>query len=79
MLVDNVRVIIENGPFTAEDANYYINLIKKTSRFTLKKISFNRRNDYLDIRYSFVEVPFDRIRRISLAQDSRPSGKAVGK
>ena len=66
MIVDNVRVIIENGTFSAEDAQYYINRIKKTSKFSLKKVIFNRTDAYLDIRYSFESIPFDRIRRIPM-------------
>jgi hypothetical protein len=64
--VDNVRVIIANGPFSAEDAQYYINRIRKSSKFTLKKVIFTRSDTYLDIRYSFDSIPFDRIRRIPL-------------
>ena len=66
LFVDNVRVIIAKGPFTAEDAQYYINRIRKTSKFTLKKIIFTRSDAHLDIRYSFESIPFDRIRRIPL-------------
>ena len=51
MIVDNVRVIIENGTFSAEDAQYYINRIKRTSKFPLKKVIFNRSDAYLDLRY----------------------------
>lgn len=67
MLIDNVRVIIANGSLSAEDAQYYIGQIKKTTRFPLKKIVFNRSDAYLDIRYSFDSIPFERIRRIPLA------------
>ena len=70
MIVDNVRVIIENGTFSAEDAQYYINRIKKTSKFSLKKVIFNRSDAYLDIRYSFESIPFDRIRRIPLKKET---------
>ena len=66
MLIDNVRVIIANGPFSAEDAQYYIEQIKKSAKFPLKKIIFNRSDAYLDIRYSFDSIPFERIRRIPL-------------
>ena len=77
MIVDDVRVIIENGTFSAEDAQYYINRIKKTSKHSLKKVIFNRKkvifnrtDAYLDIRYSFESIPFDRIRRIPLKKES---------
>lgn len=75
MLVDNVRVVIENGPLTAEDAKYYIDLIRKSSRFNLKKVVFKLSDTYLDICYSFDSIPFDRIRRIPLT--SLPESRAV--
>jgi len=68
MLIDNVIVTIENGTFTAEDAQFYISQIKKSKpKYTLKRISFALHDDSLDIRYSFNENPFERIRRIPLA------------
>ena len=73
MLIDNVIVTIENGPFTAEDAQFYISQIKKSkAKYTLRKISFSRSDDYLDIRYSFNENPFERIRRIPLTEEGMP-------
>ena len=50
MMIDNIRVIIEQGPFSAEDAQYYIERIKATTKFTLKKITVTRYDTYLDIR-----------------------------
>lgn len=70
MFIDNVRVIIAKGPFSAEDAQFYIKQIKKTSRFPLKKIVFTCSDSYLDIRYSFDSIPFERIRRIPLASST---------
>lgn len=70
MLIDNVSVTIENGPFTAEDAQFYISQIKKSkTKYTLKKVSFSRQDGYVDIRYSFQENPFERIRRIPLTNE----------
>ena len=67
MMVDNIRVAIENGTFSAEGAAYYIDEIKKvTKNFTLKKVTMSRTDAYLDLRYSFNEIPFERIRRIPL-------------
>ena len=67
MLIDSVNVIIENGAFSVEDAQTYISLIKRTKKhLTLKKVVFSRNDTFLDIRYSFREIPFERIRRIAL-------------
>ncbi len=70
MIIDNVNVTIEKGPFTAEDAQFYISQIKKSkSKYTLRKVSFSRHDEYLDIRYSFNEIPFERIRRVSFTDE----------
>ena len=66
MMIDNVRVIIGSGPFSAEDAQYYIRQIQQATKLTLKTVRFNRCDSYLDIRCSFESVPFDRIWRIPL-------------
>ncbi len=66
MMIDDVRVTLENGPFTAEDAQYYINRIKQSTKLTLKKVTFHRTDTYLDIRYAFEGIPFERVRRVSL-------------
>ena len=57
MMIDNIRVIIEQGPFSAEDAQYYIERIKATTKFTLKKITFTRSDTYLDIRRVALAAP----------------------
>ena len=75
MLIDDVRVIIENGPFSAEDAQYYIEQIKKSCKLRLKKVTFNRSDAYLDLRYAFEGNPFERVRRIALRPV--PEDKAV--
>ena len=75
MMIDNIRVIIEKGSFSAKDAQYYIEQIQKTTKFTLKKVTFARSDHYLDIRYAFKEIPFERLRRVSLA--SAPEKRAV--
>ena len=54
MLVDHIRVVIENGTFSAEDAAFYIQELKKSLKnLTLKKVSMSRTDAYLDLRYSF--------------------------
>lgn len=75
MMIDNVRVIIEKGPLSAEDAQYYIERIKATTKFKLKKVTFTRSDTYLDIRYAFADIPFERIRRVALA--TPPEKRAV--
>ena len=77
MLVDNVRVVIENGTFSAEEIAYYIEQLKKTTRkFSLKKVTMSRTDANLDFRYSFHEIPFERILRVPL--HDHPEKRAVG-
>lgn len=70
MMINDIRVNIEKGSFSAADAARYIEQIKKTSKFTLKKITFSRSDDFLDIRYSFREIPFERLRRLAFTPSS---------
>jgi len=77
MIMDDVRVNIEKGSFSETDAAYYISLIKKSKpQYTLKKVTFTKTDDYLDVRYAFQEIPFERIRRISFTDEGR---KAVNR
>jgi len=69
MFIDDVRVIVEKGPLSAEDAKYYIDRIRRSTKLTLKKVAFRRGDAYLDIRYSFEENPLERIRRVDLAPE----------
>ena len=75
MMIDDIRVIIAKGPFSAEDAQSYIERSKSKTKFTLKKVTFTRTDTYLDIRYAFADIPFERIRRIPLAD--LPERRAV--
>ncbi len=69
MMIDNIRVTVENGTISPEAAKYYVGKLRESSkRFTLKKVNFSRSDDYLDIRYSFNEIPLQRIRRIPFAE-----------
>lgn len=65
-MFDNVRVVIENGPLAVEDVQLFVDKIKRSSKFKLKKVVFNVTPAYIDIRYSFESIPFERIRRIPL-------------
>ena len=66
MTMDNVTVIIESGAFSAEEAERYVRKIQRHSKGrTLKCVSFRLADGYLDLRYAFEGIPFERIRRIS--------------
>ena len=68
MTIDNVSVFIENGPLSANEAAYYIKLINQHTHHKLKSVTFRITPDYMDLRYSFEDIPFERIRRVSTAE-----------
>jgi hypothetical protein len=76
MMIDDVRVMIENGTFSAEDVKYYVDALKHSlTKFTLKKVTLSRTENFVDLRYAFKEIPFERIRRVSLS--SLPASRAA--
>ncbi len=77
MFIGNVRVVIENGTFSAEEAEYYIKKIQRHSKhLVLKAVTFRLGFNFLDLRYSFQDIPFERLRRIPLA--THMQRRAVG-
>ncbi len=66
MMIDNVTVIIESGALSAKEIERYIRKIQRHSKGrTLRRVSFRLADGYLDLRYIFHGIPFERIRRIS--------------
>jgi len=66
MLIDQIRIIVENGPLDEKEVLYYIAEIKKHARGKiLKSITFRLADGYMDLRYSFQSFPFERIRRVA--------------
>ena len=66
MMIEQVRVSFENGSLNREDILFYINEIKKRARGKkLKTVHFRMAESYMDLRYSFEQIPFERIRRIT--------------
>ena len=66
MMIDNVTVVIESGALSVKEAERYIRKIQRHSKGrTLKRVSFRMTDGYLDLRYGFEGIPFERIRRIS--------------
>lgn len=67
MLIDNVHVTIEDGQLEKSEIQYYIGKIKKHSKGKeLKSIDFKLTDDYVDLRYAFHSIPFERIRRVNI-------------
>lgn len=65
MLVDGVKVFVQNGKLDDNDVAYYINRIKQISKGKeLQRISFIIGDEYIDLRYLFKGYPFERIWRI---------------
>lgn len=71
MMIEQVRVSFENGSLNKEDILFYINEIKKRARGKkLKTVHFRMAESYMDLRYSFDQIPFERIRRIAFPENS---------
>ena len=78
MFINDVRVVIEKGPFSDKEAEYYINKIQRHSpKYRLKTVSFKLAEHHLDLRYSFEGIPFERLRRVSLTTQNER--KVVGR
>lgn len=70
MLIDHIRVTIENGLLEEKEIQYYIDAIRHSAKGkSLKNLSFRIADDYMDLRYSFQGFPFERIRRVSTQAD----------
>jgi|GEM_PF-356049 len=68
MLIDNVRVVIENGPLSVEKASFYIEKIQKSLKnHVLKRVTFTLLENSMDLRCSFEDCPFECIRRVPLS------------
>ena len=65
MFIGDVRVIVENGPLSAQEAAHYIRQIQRRSRKRrLVRVTFVVTPDHLDLKYVLEGIPFERICRI---------------
>lgn len=66
MIVDDIHVTVEKGSLNVNEINYYIHKIKKISPDKkLKSLALYLGDGFVDMRYSFHQFPFERIRRIN--------------
>ena len=71
MKINGVRVIVENGHLPQEEIQYYVTRIEKhLKRLVLKTVTFTLADHYMNLRYSFTNSPFERIRRISFTTET---------
>ncbi len=75
MMIDDVRIVIEKGSMSANEAASYVEKLKRTSKFPLKRVTFLCSEDYVDVRCAFKEIPFERLWRIPL--NGRDEQRAV--
>ena len=71
MFIDGIGVVVENGQLSPEEVQFYIQKIERHSQKNLQNITFVVGDGYMDLRYTFRNFPFERIRRISLAATNR--------
>lgn len=66
MIIDNVNVIIENGEMEEAEIKSYIKCItRKNKGKVLKNLELKIGGNYVDMKYSYHSIPFQRIRRIT--------------
>ncbi len=66
MQIDNVTITIHGGDMDEAEVWEYIAYIRRANRNqTLQSLDLTMDGDYVDMRYKFAPVPFERIRRIT--------------
>ena len=71
MLIDGVKVFVQNGKLDDDDVAYYIDKINRLAKGKkLQRISFIIGDEYIDLRYTFKGYPFERIWRISTCESA---------
>lgn len=66
MICDKVNVIVKSGEIPVEEIQNYIDYIKKNNPGKiLKDLELALVNEEVEMKYSFVPVEFERIRRIT--------------
>lgn len=66
MLIGNINVTVNNGPIEKEEILNYINYIKQNHPHQiLKNLTLTIDNEDVEMEYSFANIKFDRIRRIT--------------
>lgn len=65
MTVDHMNVIVENGEMNEVEVKSYITYIRKLNRGkTIKSLELIIGENCVDLKYTFAEFPFQRIRRL---------------
>lgn len=60
-----MRINISGVPISREEAQAYVDYIEDKYNRKLRSIDIKVDGDYVDLRYEFVAIPFERIRRIT--------------
>ena len=66
MQIENVKVTVSNGTMEKSEIIEYINHIKRNNQGEkLYSLDLTVDGDYVDMKYAFTKIPFERIRRIT--------------
>lgn len=72
MVVDGIRVLVENGPMSQEEIAYYIERLRKEyKRLRLQQLTLRREDAYVNLRYSFEGNPLQRVWRLDICPNGR--------
>ena len=59
-------IIVNNGTITEEEKNNYIEYVKsKEPDRELVSLEINLDGEFVDLKYQFEDIPFERIRRVT--------------
>lgn len=58
-------IITKSDSITEQEAREYIDYLEKTHLRKLEKIDIQEDGEFVNLRYEFQKIPFERIRRIT--------------
>jgi len=64
-VVNHVQVTIEGNDISDEELTIYLTQIQSKQKRKIVKATVIVGSEYIDVNYTFEEVPFERIRRIT--------------
>lgn len=61
-----MEIVVKNGTITEEEKNNYVKYVKeKDPNKELVYLEIDLDGDFVDLKYQFEDIPFERIRRVT--------------
>lgn len=78
MVVDGIRVVVENGPVSQEEIAHYIDHLRKEYKnLRLCQLTLRRGDGYVNLRYSFEGNPLQRVWRFDACSNGHGFGSGT--